>query len=98
MAALMRWFHDKVDISYHEMALGEAASATSAVAATFTLQYSEDRPITTEAVMEGRSGDFYGGWGFYFVRKYLADTHDPSHRDNPMNGYQESVSGEAAGL
>ena len=94
MAALMRWFHDKMDISYHQMALGEAASATSAVAASFTLQYSEGRPITTEAVMEGRSGEFYGGWGFYFVRKYLVDTHDPSHGDNPFNGYQESVSGE----
>ena len=94
MAALMRWFHDKVDVSYHEMALGEAASATSAVGVLFSLQYSEGKPITTEAVIEGRSGDFYGGWGFYFVRRYLAESHDVSHADDPMKGYQESVSGE----
>ena len=94
MAALMRWFHDKMDISYHEMALGEAASATSAVGVLFSLQYNEGKPITTEAVMEGRSGDFYGGWGFYFVRRYLAESHDVSHADDPMKGYQESVSGE----
>ena len=93
VAALMRWFHDELGISYHEMALGEAASATSGVAVSFGLQYNEGKPLTTEAIIEGRSGDFYGGWGFYFVRKYLADAHDPSHRDNPMNGYQESVSG-----
>ena len=94
MAALMRWFHDKMDISYHEMALGEAASATSAVGVLFSLQYNEGKRITTEAVMEGRSGDFYGGWGFYFVRRYLAESHDVSHADDPMKGYQESVSGE----
>ena len=94
VAALMRWCHDRAGISYHEMALGEAASATSGAAAWFSLQYNEGKRITTEAVMEGRSGDFYGGWGFYFVRKYLAETHDASHADDPMKGYEESVSGE----
>jgi hypothetical protein len=49
--------------------------------------------VTTEAVIEGKAGNFYGGWGFYFVRKYLAQTHDPSHKDDPMKGYDESVAG-----
>jgi hypothetical protein len=94
IAALMRWFHDKLDISYHEMALGEAASAMSVTANTLSLESKNAVKVTTEAVMEGKCGDLYGGWGFYFVRKYLAETHDASHSDNPMNGYQESVSGE----
>jgi hypothetical protein len=93
VAALMRWFHDKLDIPYFQMMLGEAASATSIAAGLFTNLYNGGRKITTEAVLEGRSGDFYGGWGFYFARKYLAERHDDSHRDNPMNGYQESISG-----
>jgi len=93
IAALMRWFHDKLDISYHEMSLGEAASLTSVVAGFFSLSYNGSRPITTEAVIEGRSGSFYGGWGFYFVRKYLSETHAKSHSDNPMSGYEESVGG-----
>ena len=94
VAALMRWFHDKLDISYHEMAIGEAASLTSSTAGFYSLAYTGGKTVTTEAVIEGRCGDFYGGWGFYFVRKYLSETHDTSHEDNPMNGYEESVSGE----
>ena len=94
VAALMRWFHDKLEITYHEMAVGEAASATSITAAAFSLLNADKGPITTEAVIEGKSGDFYGGWGFYFVRKYLSETHPMPHRDDPMNGYQESVSGQ----
>lgn len=39
------------------------------------------------------AGDFYGGWGFYFARKYLLERHDESHEDNPMNGYNESIYG-----
>jgi hypothetical protein len=49
--------------------------------------------VTREAIMEGRVDDSYGGWGFYFVRKYLAQTHDPSHPDDPMRGYDDSVAG-----
>ena len=94
IAALMRWFHDKLDISYHEMAVGEAASAISGTAGAYSLHYNGGKKITTEAVIEGRCGDFYGGWGFYFARKYLSETHEASHKDNPMNGYEESVSGE----
>ena len=91
VAALMRWFHDKLDLSYYQMALGEAASATF----TLACMYSEaiGKAITTEAIIEGRSGDFYGGWGFYFVRKYLAERHPASHTDDPLKGHEDSVAG-----
>ena len=93
VAALMRWFHDKLGITYHQMSLGEAATATSAMAASYTRALAGKGVVTTQATMEGRSGDFYGGWGFYFVRRYLADSHDRDHTDDPMNGYEESVAG-----
>jgi len=93
IAALMRWFHDKLDISYHQMSLGEASTSTSTTAASYTIYLGGKAKITTEATIEGKSGDFYGGWGFYFVRRYLADSHDPGHTDDPMNGYEESVAG-----
>jgi len=93
VAALMRWFHDKLDISYYQMMLGEAASATSIMAGIFSHGYNGGRKITTESVIEGSTGDFYGGWGFYFVRKYITETHQASHTDNPMNGYDESITG-----
>jgi hypothetical protein len=91
IAALMRWFHDNANVSYHRMALGEAASGTSAIA----LQYTRlsGKKVTTEAVIEGRSGRFYGGWGFFFVRKYLSGHHPAAHEDDPMKGYEESISG-----
>ncbi len=94
LAALMRWFHDKLDITYHQMAVGEAASATSLTARLLELRRDGGTPITTEAVIEGRNGDFYGGWGFYFARKYLSETHQASHDDDPMSGYEESVAGQ----
>ncbi len=93
VAALMRWFHDKLGIDYNRMALGEAATCTASLAAEYTLLNQGATPITTEAVIEGRSGDFYGGWGFYFVRKYLAESHPAEHDDDPMRGYEESVTG-----
>ena len=93
IAALMRWFHDKLDITYHQMSLGEAASAMSIAAGTISNNFFNRQPYPTTAVMEGKSGDFHGGWGFYFVRKYLAETHLASHKDNPMNGYYESIAG-----
>jgi len=71
IAALMRWFHEKVGISYYNMALGEAATAVNSAASGFSRTNPEEKEITPEAVLEGRSGNFYGGWGFYFVRKYL---------------------------
>ena len=94
VAALMRWFHDKLDISYHEMAIGEAATTMSSTAMSYSMHYNEGKTVTTESVIEGKCGDFYGGWGFYFIRNYLSETHPASHEDNPMNGYEESISGE----
>ncbi|MGD0114813.1 MAG: DUF362 domain-containing protein [Dehalococcoidia bacterium] len=91
VAAVMRWLHDRLDVSYHQMALGEAATSMSAAAAYATRLFG--RPVTREAIMEGRVDDSYGGWGFYFVRKYLAESHDPSHQDDPMRGYDDSVAG-----
>lgn len=94
IAALMRWFHDKLNVTYHDMALGEAASSTSSTAGFFNLHHANGHKITNEAVFEGRSGDFYGGWAFYFIRKYLAECHPHTHKDDPMNGYEESAAGE----
>ena len=65
----------------------------TSMAAFFSMTNPDGRTITPEAVIEGRSGDFYGGWGFYFARKYLAGTLEPGAMDNPMNGYEESVAG-----
>ncbi|MGA3085250.1 MAG: DUF362 domain-containing protein [Thermodesulfobacteriota bacterium] len=92
MAALMRWFHDRMGVRYHQMTLGEAATAMSAAAGLFSMINPEGKTVTTEAVIEGRSGGFYGGWGFYFVRKYLSESgFDPG--DDPMQGYEASVNG-----
>ena len=93
LAALMRWFHDKLDIGYHQMALGEAATCMPAAASLYSMLNPEKRPVTTEAGIEGKAGDFYGGWGFYFVRKYLKESLEPGHSDDPMKGYDESLSG-----
>lgn len=93
IAALMRWIHDNLDVSYHQMALGETATLTSMFEGYYYLHFDTENLITSEALFEGRSGDFYGGWGFYFVRRYLAENHPDLHEDDPMNGYEESVSG-----
>ena len=93
VAALMRWFHDKLGIGYHQMCIGEAATSMSAMAGAFSILNPSGQPVTTEAVIEGRTGDFYGGWGFYFVRQYLSETHNPFHADDPFKGYEESIAG-----
>jgi hypothetical protein len=93
VAAVMRWFHDQAGISYYQMMLGEAATVMSGVAAHYCLIKKTGRSVTTEAVMEGRSDDFYGGWGFYFVRKYLAEVSDSSQGDDSMQGLEESMAG-----
>ena len=93
IAALMRWFREKLEISYHMMAIGEASTMTTAVAGFFSMVNQNGQTITPEAVIEGRSGDFYGGWGFYFARKYLAESLEPNSSDDPMKGYDESVAG-----
>ncbi len=92
VAALMKWFHDRLNINYYQMTLGEASTSTFVVSAMYSKALG--KTITTEAVFEGRSGDFYGGWGFYFVRKYLLECHPNTHKDNPMNGYEESIQGK----
>jgi hypothetical protein len=93
VAALMRWFHDKLGVTYHQMSLGEGGTTMSATAAGYTLSLQGKGNVTTEAVLEGKWGNSYGGWGFYFVRKYLADTHLPGHSDDPMKGFDESIAG-----
>lgn len=92
VAALMRWFHDKRGISYHQMAVGEAGTAIPGAAVMASKAFG-GRTVTAQAVMEGKCGDNYGGWGFYFARRYLAACHDPGHTDDPMLGYEESLSG-----
>lgn len=91
IAALMRWFHDKLAIDYHQMALGEAS--TSSIICESIFSQKAGKTVTSEAVFEGRCGNFYGGWGFYFVRQYLEEHHPSSHTDDPMNGYENSISG-----
>jgi hypothetical protein len=93
IAALMRWFHDKLGINYHQMALGEAATIIPSAAAEYSMLKGKGKTVTPEAVIEGRSEDFYGGWGFYFARKYLAEASGTNAIDDPMKGYEESVAG-----
>jgi len=93
IAALMRWFHDKLNVSYYQMCLGEAATVMPAAARMLTMLHPDGKKITTEAALEGKCGDFYGGWGFYFVRKYLSEKLSGEHSDDPMRGYEESLAG-----
>ncbi|MFX0082500.1 MAG: DUF362 domain-containing protein [Candidatus Hodarchaeota archaeon] len=93
IAALMRWFHEKAGISYYKMSLGEAATALTSAAEGFSRINPEEKKITPEAVLEGKSDDFYGGWGFYFVRKYLSESLKEGESENPLNGYEESING-----
>jgi len=93
IAALMRWFHEKGGISYYKMSLGEAGTAMTSVASLYSKINPEKKEITPEAVLEGKCGDFYGGWGFYFVRKYLAESLKEGDSDNPLKGYEESLNG-----
>jgi hypothetical protein len=91
VACVMRWFHDKAGITYYQMAVAEAGMTISTDTAARSRMLG--RKLTPEAVMEGKYGNDYGGWGFYFTRKYLAEVHGEKHTDNPMNGYQESLDG-----
>ncbi|NVM45802.1 MAG: DUF362 domain-containing protein [Candidatus Lokiarchaeota archaeon] len=93
IAALMRWFHDKGGISYYEMSIGEAGTTMTSAASLLSKINPEKKQITPEAVLEGKCGDFYGGWGFYFVRKYLAESLTEGEGDNPFMGYEESING-----
>lgn len=92
IASVMRWFHDQAGVSFYQMMIGEAATATSGMAAHYRFLKTSGRPVTTEAVIEGRSDDFWGGYGFYFIRKYLAENAD-KRGDDPMAGLEESMAG-----
>ncbi|WP_028313863.1 DUF362 domain-containing protein [Desulfatibacillum aliphaticivorans] len=94
LAAVMRWFHDKGGVRYSRMCMGEAASNSTYRAAQYTQVKKTGRAVTPEAAYEGKCDDFYGGWGFYFVRRYLAETLPAGSDENPMLGYEESLSGE----
>ncbi len=93
IAALMRWFHEKLDVSYYQMSLGEAGTGMPAMAGQFSRLHPDGDKVTVEAALEGRSGNFYGGWGFYFIRKYLSERLGTGAKDDPMAGYDESVAG-----
>ncbi|MHA2130098.1 MAG: DUF362 domain-containing protein [Promethearchaeota archaeon] len=93
IAALMRWFHEKAGISYYNMTVGEAATALASAACGYSRTNPEQKEITTEAVLEGKSRDFYGGWGFYFARKYLYESLKEGESENPLNGHEESIKG-----
>jgi hypothetical protein len=100
VAATMRWFHDNLDITYHQMAVGESSTLIS----THASAIAQGLPtMTPEALVEGRLSNiddlsaaplFVGGYPFFYVRKYLQDCHDPSHADDPMQGHVQSISGE----
>jgi len=94
MAALLRWFHDELEISYHSMAVGEAGTGVSNVSRLLGLIFNAGQPFPTEVIFEGRYKGFCGGWGFYFARKYLAEVHPKDHADDPLSGYEESISGK----
>ncbi|MHA2088093.1 MAG: DUF362 domain-containing protein, partial [Promethearchaeota archaeon] len=93
IAALMRWFHEKAGISYYKMSLGEAATAMNSTAGMLSMVNPKGKAITTEAVLEGKSGDLYGGWGFYFARKYLSESLKEGENEDPFRGYEESING-----
>jgi len=67
VAALMRWFHDKLGVTYHQMSLGEAGTSVTPIAGAYTLALAGKQVVTPEAVIEGKWGTGYGGWGFYFM-------------------------------
>ncbi len=117
LAALMRWFHDKLGIDYTSMVVGEASTTIPSISAMVDGQFDilsgeqgggDYDKFTPEALIEGRVPmpaqfpgfpfpNFYIGYPFYFVRKYLAESHDPAHTDDPMSGYYYSLTGNKAG-
>jgi len=75
------------------MNMGEGGTTTSRLAAMASRAPGNGK-VTSLAIMEGKFSKSYGGYGFYFVRKYLADCHDATHTDDPMAGFEESLSGD----
>ncbi|MBT7888133.1 MAG: hypothetical protein HN580_03865, partial [Deltaproteobacteria bacterium] len=45
IAALMRWFHDKIGVSYYQMAIGEAATTMTATAGGYSHTNPGTNPI-----------------------------------------------------
>ncbi len=93
VAALMRWFHDRAGVLYRRMALGEAGTSMPTISSLYSMLNPEGKTVTVEAAVEGKAGGFYGGWGFYFVRKYLKESLPPNSGEDPMKGYEESLAG-----
>ncbi|MBW1861282.1 MAG: DUF362 domain-containing protein [Deltaproteobacteria bacterium] len=90
VAALMRFFHDEFGILYYQMAIGDAGVSMPC--------YSGLLKCPPEALIEGTpygvNADYWVGWPFYFVRKYLAETTTPyDSKDDPQNGYMDSIKG-----
>ncbi len=85
LAAVMRWFHDRLNISYYKMIVVGMDATTKQLATDLSRVLRKE--ITAPGLMEGRVGDFYGGFGFYFVRNYLQERHPAKHRDDPMQGF-----------
>ena len=52
---MMRWFHDKLGISYHQMALGEAATSMPIAASMFSMSKPAGKSVATETAIEGKS-------------------------------------------
>jgi hypothetical protein len=92
-AAVMRWFHQDQRISYYRMAVGEAGNYTPSAAHEAARAWGES--VTPQALMEGRQGDNYGGWGLYFIRKYLAERRLPDDTEDPMRGFEDSLHGHS---
>jgi len=65
VAALMRWFHDRFDISYHQMSLGEAATAMSPVANQYSLMKTGHHRIG----FRGEIGRFLWWLGILFCQE-----------------------------
>ncbi|WP_243668331.1 hypothetical protein [Methanoculleus chikugoensis] len=84
IAALMRWFHDNLDIDYHRMALGEASTSSLLLESAFSRQ--ARRTITSEAIFEGAERGLLRRLGL-LLRSPLPRTAPPSfpHR-RPMRG------------
>jgi hypothetical protein len=61
-AAVMRWFHDKCDISYNQMAMAEGGNTTTSEVVLVSRILGEN--VTTQALMEGKIGGHYGGGVF----------------------------------
>ncbi len=88
LAAAMRWFHDQLGVKYHQMAFGDAASWSI----LYSLLYKCKSEGVLEGVPFGTAANFYAGYPFYFVRKYLHDS-GFDENDDPMDGFSDSVSG-----